>query len=356
MTGPAELAEFLIRGAAVGILVALAGGLLRQPRVPARLTGALFCFGAAGHALTQCPPIARAFGPAIAPAWVFSVMAGGLFWAFAMEMFGDGGPLRARRFAPAIALLAISLTAINTPPAVARLLWLTQNLVNVGLMLQVLFVVWSGMAGDLVEPRRRLRGPMLAAAAAYIVALSGVQVTELFSSPTPQLSILSAILLLALSSAGSFVFQRTEDRIFGLPVGAPGASAANIPVQDQATLDNLRKVVDDEEVWRREDLSIGGLAQLVGVPEHRLRKIINEGLGYRNFAQFLSERRVARAKAELSDPQSARKPVSSIAFDVGFSSLASFNRVFREMTGLTPTAFRQKALGRASIPENAPQN
>jgi AraC-like DNA-binding protein len=352
-----QTAEMLLRGGTAGVLLALAAGLLREPRVPARLTGALFCLGAAGHALAQSPAIASSLGPAIAPAWVFAVMAGGLFWAFALELFGDSGPLGARRFAPALALLVISLAAAATPPAIARLLWLAQNLVNAGLMLHVLVVVWGGLRDDLVEPRRRLRGPMIAAVAVYALAISGVQATELFSRPASQLSILAAALLLALSLAGSLVFLKADERIFGAAsLAAPAGRPRPIPAQDQPALARLRRVLDEEEAWRREDLTIGGLAQLVGVPEHRLRKIINEGLGHRNFAAFLNAHRVEAAKAALANPEMARRPVSAIAFDVGFSSLAPFNRAFRDAAGLTPTAWRQRALGVSSISDDPPQN
>jgi AraC-like DNA-binding protein len=356
MIPPLQTTELLLRGATAGVLLALAAGLLREPRVPARLTGALFCLGAMGHALIQSPTIAGSLGPVLAPAWVLSVTAGGLFWAFAMELFGDGAALDLRRFAPSLALLAISLAAAATPPAVARLLWLAQNLVNAGLMLHVLVVVWSGLRDDLVEPRRRLRGPMIAATAVYALAISGVQATELFSRPASQLSILAAVLLLALSLAGSLVFLRADERIFGAPPAAQALDARTIPAQDQPTLERLRKALSEDEAWRREDLTIGALAQFVGVPEHRLRKIINEGLGYRNFAAFLNAHRVEAAKAALADPELARRPVSAIAFDVGFSSLAPFNRAFREAAGLTPTAWRRQALGASSIPEDPPRN
>ena len=113
--------------------------------------------------------------------------------------------------------------------------------------------------------------------------------------------------------------------------------------------------MEGQELYHEPELSIGMLAARAGMPEYVLRRLINDRLGYRNFAAFLGERRVAAAKTALADPENARRPVSSIAFDVGFNSLASFNRVFRELAGVTPTGFRQQALGGA-IPENPPQN
>ncbi len=74
------------------------------------------------------------------------------------------------------------------------------------------------------------------------------------------------------------------------------------------------------------------------MPEHRLRRLINGALGYRNFAGLINERRVAAAKAALA--ANPREPVSAIAFALGYGSLGPFNRAFKDATGLTPTAWR----------------
>ncbi len=94
------------------------------------------------------------------------------------------------------------------------------------------------------------------------------------------------------------------------------------------------------------DLSLTTLARQLNVPEHRLRKLINKGLGYRNFAAFLNDQRIAEARQRLADPQQAREQIASIAFGLGYASLAPFNRAFRELTGVTPTEYRAQALAR----------
>jgi len=90
------------------------------------------------------------------------------------------------------------------------------------------------------------------------------------------------------------------------------------------------------------DGNLPRLAQRLGAPEHRLRKLINEGLGHRNFRSFLNARRVETAKALLADPDRSSDGVTAIAFDAGFASLASFNRVFKEVAGETPSEWRRK--------------
>ena len=108
--------------------------------------------------------------------------------------------------------------------------------------------------------------------------------------------------------------------------------AADRP-QDRADIASLRK----------EGLTIGALAETVGIPEHRLRPLINDHLGFRNFAAFVNDRRIGAAKRLLRDPGKARLTVAAIAYDLGFGSLGPFNRAFKEATGVTPTEFRKTA-------------
>ncbi|MCI3132820.1 AraC family transcriptional regulator [Phenylobacterium aquaticum] len=349
MPAQTQVLELLIRGAAAGVFVLLGLTLIQGSRAPSRLAGALFCLAAAAHTLTQTGAAFQSLGPAMAPIWVLSVMGAGLFWAFALELFGDHARLSPWRFLPATVLLAIGVAATAAPPAAARVLWLLQNLAGAALLLHVLFVTWAGWRADLVETRRRLRGPLLGVAALYALIVVSVQSAELFSHPASQLSLLAAVSLLAMSMAGGIVFLRADALLFG--PGAIRQPARQVDPQDQHLLGRLSEALDAQEVWRLEGLTIGGLADRIVAPEHHLRRLINEGLGYRNFVAFINERRIAAAKAMLADPAQARTTVASVAFEVGFGSLGPFNRAFREATGQTPTTWRKAAQVGWSIPQ-----
>ena len=112
-------------------------------------------------------------------------------------------------------------------------------------------------------------------------------------------------------------------------------------------LKRLAQVMTEERIFRQERLTIGALASRLAVPEERLRRAINEGLGYRNFNAFINHYRLEDAKAALSDPSQSDVPVLTIAMDAGFQSLGPFNRAFKADTGMTPTEYRRKALGAA---------
>jgi AraC-like DNA-binding protein len=82
----------------------------------------------------------------------------------------------------------------------------------------------------------------------------------------------------------------------------------------------------------------------LGVPEYRLRRVINGQLGQRNFNVYLNAHRIAWAREALADPARSAVPVLTVALEAGFQSLGPFNRAFKADTGVTPTEFRVRAL------------
>lgn len=99
-----------------------------------------------------------------------------------------------------------------------------------------------------------------------------------------------------------------------------------------------------ERAYRDEGLSVATLATRLAVPEYRLRRLINQRLGHRNFNAYVNGYRLAEASGALADPQRRDLPVLSIALEAGFQSIGPFNRAFKAATGLTPTEFRREKL------------
>ncbi|PTT81709.1 AraC family transcriptional regulator, partial [Pelomonas sp. HMWF004] len=114
--------------------------------------------------------------------------------------------------------------------------------------------------------------------------------------------------------------------------------------QDRAVAAALAALMGEGRGYAQEGLSLAGLAAQLGTPEYRLRRVINQGLGHRNFNAYVNGLRLLEAKRRLADPAQRQLPVLSIALDVGFGSIGPFNRAFKADTGLTPTEFRQQAL------------
>jgi AraC-like DNA-binding protein len=339
--------EVLMRGAAAGGFLGLAIAVLRGGPAPARITAALFCLGAAAHTLTQLPNIRAALGWAEAPVWAFSAMGAGLFWAFAAELFEDHERLLLRQFSPAAVLLAVSIAAMEAPKELARYLMLAHNVFGAVLLIHVAFMIASGWKSDLVEPRRRLRGPVLAAGVAYALAITAVESGEIFWRSALALSPVAAVLLLAISLTAIFAFLRAEPELFGSSQEAvlpdERGPTSVLDREDAGHAAALDRFMREERLYRDADLTIGKLALKLRLPEHRLRRLINQRLGHRNFNTFVNQWRLQDAKEALSDPAQVLVPISTIALDAGFQSLGPFNRAFKAETGVTPTEFRAKA-------------
>ncbi len=87
-------------------------------------------------------------------------------------------------------------------------------------------------------------------------------------------------------------------------------------------------------------ITLPKLAQALEIPTAHLSQVINDLLG-QNFFEFVNRYRVEDAKRRLAGPDASRGKLITVALDCGFNSLATFNRVFKELAGRTPSDFRK---------------
>jgi AraC-like DNA-binding protein len=120
----------------------------------------------------------------------------------------------------------------------------------------------------------------------------------------------------------------------------------HVDPQERAWLDRLAALMERDRIYREEDFSLARLARRMNIPEYRLRRLINQRLGQRNFVSFVNGYRLAETMAALADPSQQQVPILTIALDAGFQSIGPFNRAFKAHTGQTPTEFRRTRLAR----------
>jgi AraC-like DNA-binding protein len=85
-----------------------------------------------------------------------------------------------------------------------------------------------------------------------------------------------------------------------------------------------------------DNLSLGQVAKAVNASSFYFCKLFKKSTGI-NFVDYVSRRRIEKAKNLLMNPNCL---VSEIAFEVGFQSLTHFNRVFKKLTGRSPSQYR----------------
>lgn len=118
---------------------------------------------------------------------------------------------------------------------------------------------------------------------------------------------------------------------------------ANILSKEQAgdLLLQLERVMEQEQLYLDAELSLTGLAKHIGVPPKQLSAVLNQHLG-KNFNEFVNEYRIELFKEKLLNSENETYTITSIAYDCGFSSQATFQRAFKQVTGLSPTAFKKE--------------
>jgi len=101
----------------------------------------------------------------------------------------------------------------------------------------------------------------------------------------------------------------------------------------------LKKAMETNLYHQDPDLSLSSLAELLKVHPHELSRIINVALR-KNFNDFVNGYRIREITLKMQDPANDRLTLVGIAFDCGFKSKTTFNRVFREMTGKSAAEYK----------------
>lgn len=348
--------DVILRYATVGLLLGFAGLALRDGRGarPARYA-ALLALSVAALMLSTPPPGFELPLPLHAVARFADAPNIALAWWFGRSLFEDDftlGPIEWAGFGTLTALmLELRLDGLGvTGPAPAGVSMAVDALAF-AMMGHLAYVTLRGRRDDLVEARRTFRVAfVLALAAATVVAmLAEMLLSETFDS---EVSTLRVAIALPLTLAALFWLARLDpERLAFAPTRTMVAPSPAIDPRDAPLRDRLLALMETENAYAEPGLTITRLAERLGAPEHRLRALINKGLGHRNFSAFVNERRIAAAKAALADADQARTPVLTIAMDVGFNSLAPFNRAFKAAEGVTPTEYRRAALSEPRDPE-----
>ncbi len=100
-----------------------------------------------------------------------------------------------------------------------------------------------------------------------------------------------------------------------------------------------RGTIVAQQWWRDPELTLATLARRLGTNTTMLSRAMNEGLGL-NFNEVINRLRVDAVIAALQHDDG--RPVLDIALAEGFNSKASFNRLFKQYTGETPTEYRRR--------------
>ena len=340
--------DIALRGATVALLLVLAASLFRGfGTVLAGRLAAAFALGSAAHAVSNWIGATSPASIAHAPVIALSTGNAVVFWLFTRALFDEAFRLRWWHALVWAAVAAFSFVNCMwlAPASGVRLSIIAVNLLALGFIVLAVAQTIASWPSDLVEGRRRVRVFIVSAAALYGGLNAVLQISMSGSGSAEIANTVNSAVLAAVVAAISIAMMRVDgaDLFPAAPeIQAEASDAAVVDSSaDQKLVDALMRLMGDERIYRHDNITIGTLATKLGIPEYRLRRLINQRLGYRNFNVFLNEHRIAEAKAALADPSQAEVPVITIAMDAGFQSLGPFNRAFKAITGVTPTEYRR---------------
>jgi AraC family transcriptional regulator len=100
---------------------------------------------------------------------------------------------------------------------------------------------------------------------------------------------------------------------------------------------HLRQVLEYVDAYLTEDIKLADLAQLLSMSPFHFSRLFKQSMGISPH-QYLIQQRVERAKRLLKQGDRA---IVEIALECGFNSHSHLSKQFRQVTGMTPNAFRK---------------
>ena len=130
------------------------------------------------------------------------------------------------------------------------------------------------------------------------------------------------------------------DELFLISVNAKDQKAKTVVFDNctrQSLLDNIVGFMNDKKPYLDNNITLDTLAKSIGLSSHHLSEILNQQAN-KNFYQFINEYRINFiCESIVVDPNSK---ILDLAMAGGFSSKSTFNAVFKQMKGVTPTQYR----------------
>ena len=138
------------------------------------------------------------------------------------------------------------------------------------------------------------------------------------------------------------------DRSDPTPVPTPPAESPNPRYERSGLTDRessmlkrgLIAAMETERLYQNSDLTLADLADRLDTTPHKLSEVLNSQLD-QTFYDFVNGYRVKDVQRRIADESSKNLKILALAMDAGFASKSTFNAVFRQHTGQTPSSYRE---------------
>lgn len=146
------------------------------------------------------------------------------------------------------------------------------------------------------------------------------------------------IVMMLFAVLGFFAISRINEAFPKIEISDKVPNNAGLDKDWSAEGETLKRNVLTNSWHLEPRLSIRDVASRMGTNETYISRALNHGIG-QSFNRFINEMRVDHAKEMI---KTKKGNFLSISMDSGFNSKATFNRVFRDISGETPSAFKKR--------------
>ncbi|MDR7088923.1 helix-turn-helix domain-containing protein [Cellvibrio fibrivorans] len=343
--------DFFIRYACIGQLLLLVAYLFYKPyrsqsTFRAQIIPLMLALGVAAYLLLTAPYSPRPQGFIRSILLMFTHTMPVFLWLYGKQLFDDEFNLQRWPIfgKAALVLLACFYIYVFLIRGGGGYLQMASHVIALVFIVHLLASVMLTWRNDLVEQRRVARFWFVLLVGLFFLMLDLVELSNTRLNRHQIFMLMNASICLIGTSvtAGLIFFHelsiKPESVFISDPIPEAPRYSRLIP-QENALAKKLHSFIEDEG-YLQPDLTISKLAEQLECPDHHLRKLINQSLGYTNFNAFLNHYRIEAASKRLVETS---LPVLTIALDIGFGSIASFNRAFKDIVGTTPTVYRTTA-------------
>ncbi len=102
----------------------------------------------------------------------------------------------------------------------------------------------------------------------------------------------------------------------------------------------LNKIMQEQKPYFDEELTLSKLASYLNTTEKKLSKLLNQHINT-TFYSFVNTYRLEEFKRRVQDDSFKDITIEGIAYECGFKSKASFYRLFKKETGLSPSEYKK---------------
>jgi AraC-like DNA-binding protein len=139
-------------------------------------------------------------------------------------------------------------------------------------------------------------------------------------------------------------FNKSETLIkmgaIALPVETANVYSKLNEAELNGYVESISQLMEKEKLFLHETLSLRTLSTRLQMDPNLVSFVLNNAL-HKSFSDYVNELRIEEVKRKMEDPAYSHFKIIEIAYECGFNSKATFNRVFKKVTGKSPSMYKK---------------